>query len=321
MGLTLELLANDLSIHGQFHDLASFRAALARLMAMRASARRFGREVYCQRAFVAAEAQPGVPLQQTLGRLGESERRAVMQWLTRRGPFWDDLRQHGAGDWFECRGGIVTDTAVGEAAYRTLHGVTAGLVSVTPSDWSFSPVEVTWRDPPDSPEDRSVAMENWWDAGELERSLQATAPPITSWADLHDVSTSRFRSLTITRTCFDPLTGIPFARSSADRILVLLGILDRFARAFDADGRRTDAGQRIYRNYFAGSNALFPDSSDTEKRDFRKELTFHHPNLRGGHLFCPWHGKAAEFRIHFSWPVRFGEPVYVAYVGPKITKR
>ena len=140
-------------------------------------------------------------------------------------------------------------------------------------------------------------------------------------SDLHDVSTSRFRSLTITRTCFDPLTGIPFARSSADRFLVLLGILDRFARSFDADGKRTDTGQRIYRNYFSGNTALFSDSSDTEKRDFRKELTFLNPNLRGHRLFCPWHGKAAEFRVHFSWPVRSGEPVYVVYVGLKITKR
>ena len=317
----MELLANDLSIHGQFHDLPSFRAALARLMTMRASARRFGREVYCQRGFVAVEAQPGVPLQQTLGRLGESERRAVMQWLTRRGPFWDDLRQHGAGDWFECRGGIVTDTAVAEAAYRTLHGVTAGLVSVTPSDWGYSPVEITWREPPDSPEDRSVAIENWREAGELERSLQAAAPPVTSWADLHGVTASRVSSLTFAGNCFQPLAGIPFARSAADRMLVLFGILDQFAHAFDADGGRTAEGQRLYRNYFAGANALFSDSSDTEKRDFRNELTFRHPNVPGEHLFCPWHGKAAEFRVHFSWPVRYGAPVYVVYVGPKITKR
>ena len=53
-------------------------------------------------------------------------------------------------------------------------------------------------------------------------------------------------------------------------MLVLLGILDQFARAFDADGRRTAEGQRLYWNYFAGDNALFSDSSDTEKRDFRK---------------------------------------------------
>ena len=238
----MELFANDLSIDGQFHDLRAFRDALARLMAMRATARRCGREVHCHRAFFAVEAQPGVPLQRTLGRLGESERRAVMQWLTRRGPFWDDLRQHGATDWFECRNDIVTDTAVGEAAHRTLHGVTSGLLSVTPSDWSFSPVEVTWREPPDNMKDRAVALENWWNAQELERSLQTAEPQISSWANLRHVSTARFASLTFAGDCFEPLSGIPFSSSAANHIRVRLQILDRFARAFDASGKRTPDG-------------------------------------------------------------------------------
>ena len=318
----MELLANDLSIHGQFHDLSSFRDALARLMAMRATARRYGREVHCHPGFLAGKPEPGVLLQRTLGRLGESERRAVMQWLTCRGPFWDDLRRPGATDWLECRNDIVTDTAVGEAAHRTLHGVTSGLLSVTPSDWSFSPVEVTWREPPDNMRDPAVALENWWNAEELERSLQTAEPQISSWANLRHVSTARFASLTFAGDCFEPLSGIPFSPSAADRIRALLQILDRFARAFDASGKRTPNGQRVYQNYFAGGDsAPFSDSSDKEKRGFDKELTFHDPSIPGRYLFCPWHGKVADFRIHFSWPVRFGEPVYVVYVGLKITRR
>ena len=317
----MELLANDLSIHGQFHDLQAFRDALARLMSMRAAARRFGRDVHCHRQFLMVEALPGVSLQQTLGQLDKSERLAAIGWLTRGGPFWDDLRRHGAGDWLEYRGEVVTDTAVGEAAFRALHGVTSGLLSVTPSDWSFSLVEVTWREPPDNMRDRAVALENWWNAEELERSLQTAEPQISSWANLRHVSTARFASLTFAGDCFEPLSGIPFSPSAADRIRVLLQILDRFARAFAASGKRTPEGQRIYQSYFTGDSALFSDSSDTEKNDFDKELTFHDPNIPGRYLFCPWHGKAADFRIHFSWPVRFGEPVYVVYVGLKITRR
>ena len=44
-GIDVELLANDLSFHEQFHDVAAFRTALSRLMAMRHAARRFEREV------------------------------------------------------------------------------------------------------------------------------------------------------------------------------------------------------------------------------------------------------------------------------------
>ena len=141
----MELLANDLSIHGQFHDMGGFRDALLRLMAVRGAARLFGREVHCHRTLLNANPMPGIPMQQAIGSLGvESERRAVMIWLTRAGPFWDDVRRHGGDDWLECDGEVVTDSAVGEAAFRTLHGVDCGLVSVSPSAWNHTPLEVTW---------------------------------------------------------------------------------------------------------------------------------------------------------------------------------
>ena len=116
----MDLLANDLSIHRQFHDMSSFRDALTHLMAMRNAARRFGREVCCHRAFLTVEPMQGVLMQKALGRLASSEQRAAMAWLTRGGPFWDDLRRHGGNDCLECQGEVVTDSAVGEAAFR--HG-------------------------------------------------------------------------------------------------------------------------------------------------------------------------------------------------------
>ena len=74
---------------------------------------------------------------------------------------------------------------------------------------------------------------------------------------------------------------------------MLLGILDRLARAFNAAGGRTPEGQQIHQDYFTGStNALFSDSSDSEKHDFRNELTFPHPNEPGEYLFCTWHGES-----------------------------
>ena len=95
------------------------------------------------------------------------------------------------------------------------------------------------------------------------------------------------------------------------------------ARAFDATGARTTEGQRIYQDYFTGDNALFSDSSDDEKHRFREALTFPHPNERGNSLFCTWHGKVRHLtlRLHFSWPIESGEPVYVVYAGPKLTRR
>ena len=323
----MDLLANDLSIRGQFHDTVSFRDAFARLMAMHAVARRFGREVHCHRMLLTVEPIPGVPMQRALQRLSMDEMRSAMRWLTHGGPFWDDgdLRRHGADDYLECQGEWVTDHAVGEAAYRTLHDMECALVSLVPSDWDFSPVEVMWRRADEGLDDRTVAVENWRDAEALERRLRDTSPPIRSWGDLRRVSTSRFGSLTFARDCFDSLEGTPFVKSAGDRLLVLLDILDRFARAFDADGARTPKGHRIYRDHFTGigDQGLFSDSSDTEKRRFRRELTFPHPDDPGKSLSCTWHGKVRHpaLRLHFSWPIRRGKPVYVVYAGPKITKR
>ena len=90
-----------------------------------------------------------------------------------------------------------------------------------------------------------------------------------------------------------------------ERIVELLGILELFANAFGVGESRTPAGNRIYQDYFVGDNALFSDSSNTEKRSFRTGLTFPHPDRPGEALFCTWHGKVRHMtlRLHFSWPI------------------
>ena len=317
----MDLLVNDLSVHEQFHDIESFGKALARLMTMRNVARRLGREVHCQRAVLAINPIPGVPMQQAIGRIADKNvQRAVMIWLTQGGPFWDDLRQHDADDWLEFRGKIVTDTAVGEAAFRTLHSIECGLVSVSPSDWEFSPVEVVWHR---RSEDQAAAVENWYESAELERRLLGAASPVRSWVDLRNVSINRFRHLNFADNCFEPLHGVPFAKSSADRLLVLLDILDRLRDSFDDTGGLTTAGKQIRQDYFTGDKALFSDSSHGEKSKFRDELTFPHPNDAARVLFCTWHGKERHLnlRLHFSWPIASDKPVYVVYAGPKITRQ
>ena len=260
----MELLANDLSIHKQFHDIRSFRDALTRLMLMRDVARRFDHEVYCHRGLLTTNPMPDMSMQQAVGRLAVDERRAAMSWLTREGPFWDDLRQHDPDDYLECQDTVVTDTAVGEGAFRTLHGVDCGLVSVTPSDWDYSPIGVTWQRRIEGLNDRCAALENWRSVDALEDELRHKAPPIQSWDALRKTSINRFKILTFATDCFEPLDGIPFSMSGAKRFLILIDILDRFARAFDAAGVRTTEGHRIYQDHFTGENALFSDSSDSE---------------------------------------------------------
>jgi hypothetical protein len=79
----------------------------------------------------------------------------------------------------------------------------------------------------------------------------------------------------------------------------------------------------LYQEYFTGKKAWFTDSSDSEKNRFKSQLTFKHPDVAGEDLICTWHGKvkSPQIRLHFSWPVSADTPLYVVYVGPKITKK
>ncbi len=321
MGLAVELLTNDLSIHRQFHDISTFRIALKRLMAIRNVVKRYRREVYCHRSLVSVRVMPDVYMQQAIQGLTKDEQRSVMQWLTR-GPFWEDKRLHSGDDWLECRGDVVTDTAVGEAAYRCLNRTETSLVSLIPSSWDFSPALVKWRK--NSEEVETVDVSNYRDIDTLEAALRAAPSQITSWEMLANVSADRYTQLTFSSDCFNPLKGYPIVPKAIQDILNRLEVLNQLKICFDTEGKRTNEGHRLYQKHFTGKRAWFSDSSDTEKDKFKQKLTFSHPTRVGKFLFCPWHGKVnfhPPIRIHFSSPVTAVDPLYIVYVGPKLTLR
>jgi hypothetical protein len=323
----LDLLVNDLSFHGQFLELKSFKEAIQRLMAIRQIAFRFGTAFHCHRKIAQAQITPTSTMPKAVQSLAPDERRALMQWLTQYGPFWEDVRNHGPDDWLQYNGNIVTDTAVGEAAWCCLNGIERWLVSLIPSDWQFSPVSVDWVS--DTIGTKSVDVANHWDPIKIEASLHAQPTQLASWPQVDAIVKTRFTQLTFADNAFASLTGHPFMPGAAHRLIFLLNILNRFKNCFDANGLRTSEGHEIYSNFFTGKKgaggrgALFSDSSEDEKSGFKKEMTFKHPVNSKKTLFCPWHGKvqSPQLRIHFSWPIRANEPLYVVYVGPKITKR
>ena len=319
----MELFGNDLSLHGQFQDIPAFRQALGSIMSMRKVARRFGREIHCNRAFLNGSPIYGTSMRQAITRLPREEQRSTMAWLTKHGPFWEDVRRHGPDDYLDCGGDIVTDTAIGEAGFRSLHDMHSALVSFTPSNWSFSPIEVVWRREADGLNDQAAQLPNWLNESDLESALGNAEAPMKSWLDLQAVCHNRFPKLRFATDSFDRLAGVPFSASSAIRLRFLLSLLDRRAGAFDTDGTPTADARRIQRDYFSGEKSLFSDSSSSEKRQFRSQLTFRDPYNPNGHIMCSWHGKErhSKLRIHFSWPIRPDVPIYIAYIGPKLTKR
>jgi hypothetical protein len=243
-----------------------------------------------------------------------------MSWLTQQGPYWDDDRLHDSDMWLQVNELIVTETALGEAAICLLHGVLREVVSCTPSDWTFTPIDVRWIRATNTYDD--VEVTNHWEITSVEHSLAACRRPINSWISLAAECHRQYDRLTIAADAFQPLNGFPFAPAAAHQIRLRLGVLDRLGRCFE-QGARNAEGNRIYQDYFTGENAWFSDSSASEKSNFRAELTFAHPEWRDASLFCPMHGKVRPYqiRIHFFWPIREQEPIFVVYVGPKLTKQ
>lgn len=313
------LLFNDLSVHGQFPDAIAFGVAVARMMGLRKLARqRYQLDLQCHSNVAQAKATRDLSVQEAAQRMGKLERSALMQWLARAG--WEGDRQHDCDEYFECKDEVVTNTAVGEAAHRVHQGEGCSLVSMTPSSWLFSPLQVDWHD---GESIRCIDVPNYWTAEDLIRSLDVESVSLASWEDLEAIARTRYGDLTFLQDCFKPLRGLPFGKAPAKALLSRLSVLDDLKSCFDENGHRTHAGHEILRKHFRGKKAWFSNSSATEKSKYEQELTFPHPVRNREALFCPWHAKVktSQLRLHFSWPIHASTPLYVVYVGPKITKR
>ena len=317
----MELLLNDLSIHGQFDNPTAFGEALERIFKMKSIAENFDWKLCFHQNVYICNATPELGIIQAIMQLPSAKRTALLNWI-RNHP--TDKRLPGSDDslHLQCNTKNVKDSAVGVAAYYTNDGIDLRLVSLTPSPWANTPIKVTMVN--NTATHLDLEVKNYWDPSELEAALQDAEPPIMSWSRLDAVSRTKFQCLQFSRDSFRHLDGLPFADCSANRIISRLHVLDRLVGAVDEAGQRTPEGHQLYQAHFTGAKAAFSDSSVTEKREFEGKLTFPHPEVRGETLFATGHGKVNHhhfpIRIHFDpWPPRSGEAIYVVYVGPKIT--
>ena len=160
-------------------------------------------ELQCHRNVANAQVTRDSTMREAAPRaLDKNKLRAFMGWLDRHGPFWEDIREHHGDDWLEYDDEIVTDTAVGEAAYCLFHGIDRALVSMNPSSWLTSPLTVNWHD---NGRLRSVEVLNYWDPDEVEAALESIPVPLGSWKDLEVVARTRCPDLTFANDSFDPL--------------------------------------------------------------------------------------------------------------------
>jgi hypothetical protein len=315
----MDLFVNELSLHGQFSSIGSFVGALKEIMGCRIVADGYRHPFWCLRTLASRDVLPGVSLREAVRQTRDVNlSRVVMTWLDRYGPFWDDGRAHSPDDYFEHAGEIVTDCGLGEAAFRLAAEQPSGMVGFSDSLFCTTPLNVVWRR--SDSVSQGLDLPNFWNRIPLEEYLREHELAPQSWADLVERARSRYRNLTFVDSILEPLNGEPFNTTIADRVLKLLGILDHLKSSFEDDGRLSAEGHQLLQDYFHGDRALFTDESETNKRTFARQLTFRTPT--GEELFCPYHGKISFrfYRVHHSWPIRSDQPLYIAYIGPKITK-
>jgi hypothetical protein len=321
------LFFNDLSIHNQFHDISTFKKSIHTIMALRKLAKKHERQIYCHRSIVSANVSEKCTMIKALQHFDKNEKRSIMQWITRDGPFWEEYQnRHSSDEYMECQNKVVTETGLAEAAFQKYLGTMVGSVSLEPSDWLNTPILINWIRDNNNDE---ISIDNYWSVEQLKSALDLYPKPIKSWDQLKKFVSNNFNNLTIAYDAFAPLNGHPFVSSASERLINIFNILNILKTCFDSNGTRTPKGHQLYGDFFTGKKgdggrgAIFSDSSDDEKAKFKKKLTFKHPEKPGESIFCPWHGKTStrQLRVHFSWPIKSNIPLYIVYVGPKITKK
>lgn len=311
---------NDLSLAGQYCKPEDFLADLKELMGLRQTIPVLGREMYCSRNLHTRWVSPGADFRQAV-QTGNDKHllRLVLEWINKRGPFWDDARESNEDDYFECRGDNVTDQGLGEAARCQLMGKRVTAFSF-PGKFDYSPVEVV-HGLPEAPINK-VLIGNFWRFSELQVDASNSTPFPVNWAQMLDDASNRFDKLVFLPTCIEPLKAEPFSKYVVERAFELLGVLQDFMASLDENGRYTARTSELIDQHFRGEKSWFSDESETNKRDFSKELSFPDSDKPGVNVFCPWHGKikTPQYRIHFEWPV-CAKKLRIFYIGPKITKR
>ncbi|HEX3743534.1 MAG TPA: hypothetical protein VHW09_06380 [Bryobacteraceae bacterium] len=314
---------NDLSLDGQFSGPAAFREALEPLMRVMSSRRDLQGRIFCTRDLPARMVTPNHSLPQAVRAANDPLFASlVLRWVSKAGPFWDTDRTTNPDDLFCYEEEDVTNQGLGEAGRRLISNLPAASFSFAESDdarFAMSPLRVVHGlvEEPLGTYD----VTNVW-------TIEKFPPPVVerlqSWQQMLRRVSETMPGLLLSDEITSQLAPRPFDPGAAEHMLSLLGVLQRFTEETQDDGGWTAAGMELYGRYCMRKGARISDSSDAEKVDFKRDLTFLDPNDPSEKLFCPWHAKlnfGAQYRIHFAWPRPKGQrKIKVVYIGSKITR-
>ena len=315
---------NDSSLQGQFETKEAFVSSLGKVASIRFRLGEKQPQLFCARQIWQRPATVRMNVHEAVQKSKSDEKRLILLWVTKFGPFIEDERQEEQEGYFEFKSENVTDSGLGEAARRERTGDSSGVFSFAggPIDFEQTPLTVLHV----LPENReAVSVSNIWDVRELESRLRENRVA-RDWPELIAICQERFDHLEISSDILEiALNRETFCRTVAESIQLRLTVLQQVMSGRSiSDGKMTDDARELWQKHSQGDRAWFSDESARNKQRFEKELTFNDPSNPSESLLCYWHGKINQrtFRIHFQWPVPPGQDrLKVLYIGPKITRR
>jgi hypothetical protein len=317
---------NDVSLQGQYADVRGFESQIRSLLSARARIESLRTSFFTTRTLRERAATPTATVREVIQRTSDTDfRRVVLAWLDRNGPFLEDDRLPEPDDYFEHDGADVTETGLGEAARRVKAREPVATFSLLGGAKRFDTTPIVVDHGLEGDRLGSYPVANLWTIDQLAASAIDAGGPIASWKLLVESAQARFPRLLVPNNVYQNslLAREPFDAAIRDRVLALLGHLDRYMSDRTANGAEGPTAQAVISDFFTGDRALFSAESPSNQREFRKELTFPDPVADGQFIFAHWHGKISHrvFRLHFEWPVPTGAArLKIVYLGPKLTK-
>jgi hypothetical protein len=204
-------------------------------------------------------------------------------------------------------------TAIAEAACRHSPETPCDLISFAPSKFNQTPLTIVWTRSAGG--EVFISLANYWALATLSAHL-AELTPLKDWDGLHRWAKKECEDLIFSDDVIEPIKILPFSYSAAQQIQMLLLILDEISKSHEPTGKLNQHGLELQIKHFTTSRGRFSDETPNELFNFR------HPKTNEK-IQCSWHGKVrldVNYRIHFQWPKPKGFPLWVAYIGPKLTR-
>lgn len=318
----MKFFFNELSLHGQFNSYSELKVSLENLWACKKVIEQFNYRLSCGRGIPERPALRQNSFRQALSNINDRDMiRELLVWLDKLGPFEElshlnELSE--SGEYFELSEINLESTTLAEAAFQIGQNNRVAMVSLFPSNFEADLINITFIK---IDCDEQLSIQNFFSASTLEAAIRQQTPLFNSWDEVLIYAQRTCPRLSFFNDAIIPLANEPFDSGIAGRILEILKILNELKRCFDSQGKITEEGFDLRKKYMQGESPLFTDESETNKKRFKKKLTF--TNQAGLESFYPFHGKVRfgrQYRIHHSWPVYSDQPLYIAYIGPKITK-